>query len=93
MKYKKYERSEKKETRCDINLFRSYHIISTRVFFLLKMSKFRVRFKYNVIVQNMFVSQRMNAFKNMFRMHIWTPWILSICDVVRMNSNYMLLSR
>jgi hypothetical protein len=29
---KKYERSEKKETRCDINLFRSYHIISTRFF-------------------------------------------------------------
>ena len=40
MKYKKYERSEKKETRCDINLFRSYHIISTRVFFCLKCQNF-----------------------------------------------------
>ena len=39
MKYKKYERSEKKETRCDINLFRSY-IISTRVFFSLKCQNF-----------------------------------------------------
>ena len=31
---------KKKETRCDINLFRSYHIISTRVFFGLKCQNF-----------------------------------------------------
>jgi len=48
---------------------------------------------YNLIVQNMLGYQRMNAYNNMFRMHIWTSWILSTCDVVRLISNSILLSR
>ena len=77
VKKKKKKRKRRNDT-CNISLFRSYNIISARscVFFSLKC-QIPCQIWYNVIVRNVFIYQRMNAYKNMFvyiLLHTFLKW-------------------
>jgi hypothetical protein len=65
---------------CDINLFRSYYIISARsmcLVFLAWNVKILRPIWYIVIVRNVFSYSRMNAYKNIFvyiSLHTFLKW-------------------
>jgi hypothetical protein len=69
-----------------------YHFRTFSVFFRFKKSKFRVRFDTMLIVQNVFVYRRMNAYKNEF-IHHWRILCKSNWGVKSVSTSNMYIIR